>query len=397
MQTEVTYDIEVDIYHPEVIKDVIKQLRDEACFPGVSCPYTPENVISEILSKIGSITDKNVLVLFTLEMALAVRLAGCTTVTVATQVECGLTRELASDMDCEYLFLSEVDMEKDDLVGKFDVVMGNPPYQSKEEGNRKSQAVWPYYVESGLRLLKENGKFAMIHPSGWRGVGKSFRGIKEVMRKLDFEWLSMHDENSGQKVFGGSTRYDVYVAKKSSTPNEVTEIRDEKGNVVKLNIKGMEFIPNFDVDLLSGLIAQPGEERVEILYDRTKYGTDKAGMSESKNSRYFLPCVRYMYKGQGGKIDCWYSKEDKGHFGEPKVMFGTMARAGAITVDSEGEYGLTQFVAGIVDDPVNLEMIKKAMNSEKFQSVMKSVQFTIQEYNLNVIRTFRKNFWEAFV
>lgn len=252
MQTEVTYDLEVDIYHPEVIKGVIKQLRDEGGFPGVSCPYTPENVISEILSKIGGITAKNALVLFTLEMALALKLAGCPKVTVATQVECGLTRELASDMECEYLFLSEVDMDKSDLVGKFDVVMGNPPYQSNEEGNRKSQAVWPYYVESGLRLLKENGKFAMVHPSGWRGVGKSFRGIKEVMSKLDFEWLSIHDENSGQKVFGRSNRYDVYVARKSSTPNELTEIRDEKGNVVKLKIKGMEFIPNFNVDLLSG-------------------------------------------------------------------------------------------------------------------------------------------------
>ena len=396
MQTEVTYDIEVDIYHPEVIKGVIKQLRDEECFPGVPCPYTPENVISEILSKIGSITDKNVLVLFTLEMALALRLAGCPTVTVATQVECGLTRELASDMDCEYLFLSEVDMEKDDIVGKFDVVMGNPPYQSKEEGNRKSQAVWPYYVESGLRLLKENGKFAMIHPSGWRGVGKSFRGIKEVMRKLDFEWLSMHDENSGQKVFGGFTRYDVYVARKSSTPNEVTEIRDEKGNVVKLNIKGMEFIPNFDVDLLSGLIAQAGEERVEILYSQSLYETRKAWMSKEKVEDFQFPCVRYVHKGTK-EIDCWYSNEDKGHFGEPKVMFGTMAGAGAVTVDYDGEYGLTQFVAGIVDEPKNLKWIKNAMNSEKFQNAMKSVQFTRQEFNLNVIRTFRKNFWEAFV
>ena len=259
MQTEVTYDYEVDIYHPEVIKGVIKQLRDEGGFPGVSCPYTPESVISEILTRIGSVADKNVLVLFTLEMALASRLAGCPTVTVATQVECGLTRELASDMDCEYLFLSEVDMEKDDLVDNFDVVMGNPPYQSTEERNRKSQTIWPYYVESGLRLLKENGKFAMIHPSGWRDVGKSFHSVKEVLRKLDFEWLSMHDENSGQKVFGDYTRYDVYVARKSSTPNEVTEIRDEKGKVVKLDIKGMEFIPDFDVDLLSGLTVQPAE------------------------------------------------------------------------------------------------------------------------------------------
>ena len=288
-------------------------------------------------------------------------------------------------------------MRTDEFQGKFDVVMGNPPYQSKGEGNRKSQAIWPYYVESGLRLLKEGGKIAMIHPSGWRGVGKSFRNVKEILKKLDFEWLSIHDENEGQKVFGGFTRYDVYVAKKSDSPNEITEIRDENGDIVKLNIKGMEFIPNFDIEMLRDLIARPEEEKVNIIYDRTMYGTDKQGMSETKSSNYYLPCVRYMYKGDNGKIDCWYADQDKGHFGIPKVMFGTMASTGKITIDENGEFGMTQFVAGIVDQTKNLEAIRAAMSSKRFQNVMKSVQFTRQEYNLNVLQSFRKSFWKEFV
>lgn len=147
---------------------------------------------------------------------------------------------------------------------------------------------------------------------------------------------------------------------------------------------------------LSGLIAQPGEERVEILHSQSLYETRKKWMSKEKVKDFRLPCVRYVHK-ETKEIDCWYSNEDKGHFGQPKVMFGTMARAGAITVDHDGEYGLTQFVAGIVDQPENLKFMREAMNSEKFQNVMKSVQFTIQEYNLSVIRTFRRNFWEAFV
>lgn len=258
MQTTVTYDPELDIYHPVVINGVIKDLRDDKCLPDNPSPYTPEDLTQEIIDRIDGISNKNVLVLFTLEMALAVRLAGCTKVTVATLNECGPTRELSSDMDCDYFTLSEIDLKKEEFVGKFDVVMGNPPYQSKEEGNQKSQPVWPYYVETGLRLLKDGGKLAMIHPSGWRGVGKAFCNIREVMRKLDFEWLSMHDENSGQKVFGSYTRYDVYVARKSDTPNEVTEIRDDKGNIVRLNIKGMEFIPNFDVDSIVGFNRSAG-------------------------------------------------------------------------------------------------------------------------------------------
>lgn len=242
MKTTVTFDAEQDKNHPEIIRRIIKIMRDEGDFEDIACPHTPENLVRNIVRRCGDVIDSKIIVLYTLEMALVLRETGCRDVTVATQKECRVTRHIASRMECNYLNLSELDLDYGDLNGKFDVVMGNPPYHGIEEGNRKSQAVWPYYVELGLRLLKDNGKFAMIHPSGWRSVGVSFQGVNEEMRKLDFEWLAMHDESSGQKVFGEFTRYDVYVARKSNTPNQVTEIQDANGNVAMRNIKEMDFI-----------------------------------------------------------------------------------------------------------------------------------------------------------
>lgn len=123
----------------------------------------------------------------------------------------------------------------------------------------------------------------MIHPSVWRGVGKSFRNVKEILKKLDFEWLSIHHENEGQKVFGGFTRYDVYVARKSDSPNEITEIRDENGDIVKLNIKGMEFIPNFDIEILRDLIARPRRKKlISFMIEQCTELTNKVCPKQSR-------------------------------------------------------------------------------------------------------------------
>lgn len=240
----------------------------------------------------------------------------------------------------------------------------------------------------------------MIHPPGWRGIGKSFSGIKEILSRMDFLWLSIHDEKAGNSVFRRSTPFDMYVARNSDTPDHLTEIKDINGNPDKVCIKGMEFIPNFDIDFVRSLVAKEDEESVDIIYDPSFYRIGKdikqEYMSEDRTDMHRLPCARYIFK-HVGNVDCWYSDRDLGHFGVPKVMFGTMARAGEVTVDKTGEYGMTQFVAGIRDDVENLDKICAAMKSERFEEVMKSVRFTQQEFNRTVITLFRKDFWKEFV
>jgi type II restriction/modification system DNA methylase subunit YeeA len=62
---------------------------------------------------------------------------------------------------------------------------------------------------------------------------------------------------------------------------------------------------------------------------------------------------------------------------------------------------MTQWAYAIVDEIENLENIKKAMESEKFNKLMSLTDGVTgvgrHRYNRKVISTFRKDFWKEFL
>lgn len=149
-----------DWYHPDVTRMVIRDLRASDDFDGIPCPYTPESLISEMIGRLGDVSGRKVLVLFTLEMAIALKEAGCEDVTVATRLENDLTRQLASDIGCRYMLLPGSTSTEGSVMAitpdmKFDIVIGNPPYQAV---GRTGNPIWQDFVQSGLNILRGGGE-----------------------------------------------------------------------------------------------------------------------------------------------------------------------------------------------------------------------------------------------
>lgn len=278
---------------------------------------------------------------------------------------------------------------------KFDAIIGNPPFQILKDGNKKSQAIWPKFVEKAFDLCKKNGHVALIHPSGWRDVDGNYKDTQKLLKNKQIEYLEMHDSKDGQKTFGATTRYDWYVAKNCSATKETT-IKCQDGTVEKCDISKMEFIPNGMFTEISKLMAKDGEEKVEVMYSRSSYETRKPHMSKEKTDEFCHPCVYTTQKD--GTINLWYSStKENGHFNTPKVFWSNGA-ASYVHCDKEGEYGLTQFSYGIHDSVDNLESIKKAMETDKFISIMNvSALGKSHKYNRKIIAEFRKDFWKEFI
>lgn len=283
---------------PDVTRMVIRDLRAADNFDDIPCPYTPKKLISEMIDRLGDVSNKSALVLFTLEMALALKEAGCSDITVATRCESQLTEQLASDIECKYVLLpSGVSAEGSVMVmepeTKFDIVIGNPPYQaSGGTGN----PIWQDFVQLALNALADGGKLAMIHPPAWRSVGrtnsKAMAEVRESLKSLDMLYLSMTSKRDCGKVFEGKTTpFDVYVAQKSNTPDFITEINGTDDVEFYSCIKGMDFIPNFLCNDLDKILAKNGEERVNFLYSRIAYGGDKEWMSKYEHGNFKHPCV----------------------------------------------------------------------------------------------------------
>ena len=279
---------------------------------------------------------------------------------------------------------------------KFDVVIGNPPYQGNTKNNEVTgaSAIWHRFVELSFDICKEDGYICLVHPCGWRGCG-AFSKIGKNIKSKKILYLEIHNMDDGIKTFGASTRYDWYILQNNNNFCK-TVIKDQEGKIYNAKINHLPIIPNMLIKNVISLMARDGDERVEVLHSFSNYFSRK--LSNEKSIEYKHPCIKYISKNDK-KIDLyWSSYNDVGNFLVPKVMFCIdSASGGGIVIDKEGKYLLSQFVAGIVDSDKNLKNIKKAIESDKFRKIMKACQYTKGLYNHKIISLFRKDFWKDFI
>jgi hypothetical protein len=280
---------------------------------------------------------------------------------------------------------------------KFDNIIGNAPYQMVTDGN--SNPIWDRFVKKADELLKEGGYLTMVHPAGWRNVDGRFSYIRDMLlNHYQIERLEIYNVKDGQKTFGASTRYDWYVAQKIE-PYKNTIVKFEDGTVEEIDLHEMPFIPNHSPEHIKSLIARNGEERVNVLYSRSAYGTDKKNTSKQQTEEFKYPVVYGVSSVDDSLVLQWSSTNKNGHFTIPKLIWsqaGTISTAGSF-LDTSGEYGLTEFTYAIVDEPENLPLIKKAFDSKEFRNICDAGAINRNIIDRRTLATFRKDFWKEFV
>ena len=278
---------------------------------------------------------------------------------------------------------------------KFDVIVGNPPYQ-KRVGPNKTEPIWDKFVQKCIKLLKSGGTMELIHPSGWRNIDGRFKHIKNLLLSKQIEYIEMHDVSDGMKTFGAATRYDIYKLI-NTKPFKNTNVKFENGLLKNMNLSDFEFIPNIYYENINNVISDSIENKVDFLYSRSDYGSDKPHMNKKYSSTHPYACVQNVDVNHN--ISCfWYSNnKNNGHFGIPKVIFGR--KSAGVLFDREGKYGLSQDCAAIIDSIENLEIIESVLKSNKFLDFMKAFDFggVNDRYNRKIISTFRKDFWKEFI
>lgn len=275
----------------------------------------------------------------------------------------------------------------------------NPPYQNPNAKNKGRSTLWNKFVGVIPDLCKDNGYVAAVHPSSWRSCStSSFKEAKQVLKTKQIEYLEIHDEQDGTKTFGAATRYDWYILKNCNT-NHTTEILDQKGNMVKVDLTQTSFIPNFMIDKVIPMIAKEGEERVEIISDFAycsipyEKGSGVDYVSKIKHDEFIHPVIYSVSKN--GPTFNYSSRNDRGHFGIPKVIFNA-CRPIHFYVDQKGEYGVGHFCVGVVGDLKKIAEVISNQKTNRFAEFMEATHFTEKVFNQDLIRLLRKNFWHLF-
>jgi hypothetical protein len=271
-------------------------------------------------------------------------------------------------------------------VEKFDLILGNPPYQDFEN---ERMPLYQKFIEKSFNFLKEpNGYMVMVHPPAWR---KPFHKLLNMFKERNLKYLRIHDNQDGQKVFGAGTRYDWYFLENKKYEGK-TIIIDEKGVKNFIDIRPYSYIPHSDFDLFEKILAKDGEEKIEIIFSYSSYESRQKWMSKEKSEEFSYPCVHATSKS-GVKL--WYSKTNQnGHFGIPKIIMGAASPENGF-FDEKGEYGMTQHSMGIsVESKSEGEFILSKLNTNVFKRILNSTKFAGFETDKNILTAFKKDFWK---
>lgn len=147
---------------------------------------------------------------------------------------------------CQGSYL-DLDPKKEWDVDKFDVILGNPPYQPPSNGKKGGKSLWPTFVEKSMKLLKVNGFLVFVHPAIWRKAGNE---LHDLMFSKQIHYLSIHSDTEGGSIFRATTRFDWYVLQNTPTskPTLVRFDDDIKSSI--LISQSLPFIVNHGGDIL---------------------------------------------------------------------------------------------------------------------------------------------------
>ena len=280
-------------------------------------------------------------------------------------------------------------------IDKFDVVIGNPPYQGlKVVGGHTAGApskLWPKFVELSFNLCKNNGYVCLVHPGAWR---KPEQSLLDQFKERDLLYLEIHDLKDGEKTFSVATGYDWYILANKKYGG-VTTIKDIYGEVQNIDILKWNFIPNSGFDLIDSILAKQNEETCNVIYSCSYHHT-RDYMNETKEGKFKYPCVYGLTQSNGVKL--WYSAKKNGdHFKKSKVII-PMSKFTDAYFDVNGKYGMCQYVFGIgVSNEEEGQGIVKAILSEKFEAVWNAIEWLYNTKERRVFKYFRKDFWKEFI
>jgi len=156
-------------------------------FKGGHDVHTPKGLVEEILSKI-ELENKTVLVLFNIEFVISL---------VYTYGVSPENITFYSDHDNKTLMAERFGVKYctslDNLM-KFDVVIGNPPYQDPSTPSRK---IWVEMILKSFALINHNGTLCMITPNSWitRPDGQKFKKVSQLFCKYQLRYADLITPN----------------------------------------------------------------------------------------------------------------------------------------------------------------------------------------------------------
>ena len=299
------------------------------------------------------------------------------------------------------LKLKDDDLDRHFRVNRFDVVMGNPPFNApltRKHFTGKTPEIWDKFIEKSMVLIKNSGFLAFLTPPKWRGPD-SYRKLWKIMASdSSIVFLRILNQETTMKMFNVNQRIDVYLIHKN-VKSGISYIVDEHYVLNKLELSKFQFIPNYAFNEISKIMTDK-DRGIKILYDTSYHSTSSTRTKPriQQDVVYKYPVIHTI--NQAGIQVRYIDDNTRGtgqHFGVPKVIL-SKGRHQYPYNDFEGKYGMTEMSFAIpIQSKEEGDNIVRAINSDKFKEIIKATKWGAFYTNYHMFEYFKPDFYKEFL
>lgn len=297
---------------------------------------------------------------------------------------CGISKEIYDRGDelesYSYSFIHTENPKK--LIDmKFDVIIGNPPYQMNDGGSGtgiSAKPIYQHFVEQAKKLSPNY--LCMIIPSRWFAGGKGLDEFRESMLNDSriskiFDFMSSKDCFPGVNIAGG-VNYFLWEKYHEGDCEVVNVNGSEK---IKLQRKLNEFNvfirDNYAIKIIEKVLNKQAEFMIEEVLPRNPFGFPS---KERGLDKVFPDCIKLISSGGVGYIPKKMVKQNQALIGKYKVTIGKVVPSnGEVDVSPERGYKVTTLPRILSRNEIHTESymllssFETKLEAENFRDYMK--------------------------
>jgi hypothetical protein len=268
----------------------------------------------------------------------------------------------------------KMDITKTFGIKRFDVVLGNPPYNIEGTKHKGQKNIYVFFDVMALNnWIKPNGYLLFIHPPVYRIPNHKIQHTKTNLNELytnkTIVYIKMYSIDETQKLMCVMINVDFIIIQNS--PNTLlsnTTIIDTKNANHEILIKPNDFIPNFGFTILAKIREKSNFNNIQLILTSEMHAQKTEGS-----------CYKNVHGITSKGIKIIMSNKKHKYASSPKLIINGIGSYNYVYYDKIGEYGLTQSPIGIINPSANtLQLIQSPL----FHYIANSTKIIGNNFNI---------------